>query len=299
MMNRRSTFLLAVIVVMVYFSLIIFMLRPLHGGRSYYGSNMGYSHLGLREIPRVNWCKDLRLRHPPSSHVVALVSYPGSGNTWLRYLLQQVTGIMTGSIYMDYGLRMHGFPAENVTDGSVLVVKTHEAPPLEPDKFKSAILLIRNPRDAILADFNRLHKGHIGTAPKSAFKRKSHEQKKSEWSTYVFSQLSVWESLHHQWLSKFLGPIHVVFYELLVRDTRNTLLGILSFLNHTVSEEDMSCAVANREGIYKRKKKYKNFEPFSPEMYTVINKVRYRILQLITEYKNKHKNYTSHYRRIP
>lgn len=61
-------------------------------------------------------------------------------------------GIVTGSIYMDYGLRMHGFPAENVTDGSVLVVKTHEAPPRDPNKFKSAILLIRNPRDAILVN---------------------------------------------------------------------------------------------------------------------------------------------------
>lgn len=50
---------------------------------------------------------------------------------------------------MDYGLRVHGFPAENVTDGSVLVVKTH-AVPTDSDKFKSAILLIRNPRDAIL-----------------------------------------------------------------------------------------------------------------------------------------------------
>ncbi len=27
---------------------------------------------------------------------VALVSYPGSGNTWLRGLLEQVTGICTG-----------------------------------------------------------------------------------------------------------------------------------------------------------------------------------------------------------
>lgn len=53
---------------------------------------------------------------------------------------------------MDYGLKLHGFPAENVTDGSVLVVKTHESPPKEPDKFKSAILLIRNPRDAILVN---------------------------------------------------------------------------------------------------------------------------------------------------
>lgn len=50
---------------------------------------------------------------------------------------------------MDNGLRVHGFPAESVTDGSVLVVKTHQYPP-EDDKFHSAILLIRNPRDAIL-----------------------------------------------------------------------------------------------------------------------------------------------------
>ena len=50
---------------------------------------------------------------------------------------------------MDFGLRLHGFPAEHVTNGSVLVVKTH-ASPTESDKFNSAILLIRNPRDAIL-----------------------------------------------------------------------------------------------------------------------------------------------------
>lgn len=61
----------------------------------------------------------------------------------------------------------------------------------------------------------------------------------------------------------------------------------------------MNCAVANREGIYKRRKKYKNFDPFSPEMYSAINKVRRRVVQLITDYKNKHKNSTTHYRRIP
>ncbi|CAH0713986.1 unnamed protein product, partial [Brenthis ino] len=260
------------------------------GVKTFYGNNM-ISHLGLREAPRVDWCKSLRWRVPPSPDVVALVSFPGSGNTWLRYLLQQVTGIVTGSIYMDYGLRNHGFPAENVTDGSVLVVKTHEAPPLEPDKFKSAILLIRNPRDAILADFNRLHKGHIGTAPKSAFKH-SQKLKNVDWPTYVTNQLTMWESLHRLWLHKFLGPIHIVFYEMLVRDTRETLRGILNFLNYTVSEEDMNCAIENREGIYRRIKKYPNFDPFTPEMYLTINKARYRVLQLVSHMKRH--NFTSH-----
>lgn len=40
---------------------------------------------------RINWCKELRFLDPPKS-TVALVSFPGSGNTWLRYLLQQATG---------------------------------------------------------------------------------------------------------------------------------------------------------------------------------------------------------------
>ncbi|XP_068623422.1 WSCD family member AAEL009094 [Battus philenor] len=245
----------------------MFMLSPLHGVKSAYYGNNYMSHLGLRQAPSVNWCKELRLRSPPLPYAVALVSYPGSGNTWLRYLLQQVTGIVTGSIYMDYGLRVHGFPAENVTDGTVLVVKTHEAPPLETDKFKSAILLIRNPRDAILADFNRLHKGHIGTAPKSAFKKRSREHRRTDWSTYVSSQLKAWESLHNLWLTKFPGPIYMVFYETLLQETKNTLQGILNFLNYTITENDMNCALLNKEGIYRRKKKHRDFDPFTQDMY--------------------------------
>ncbi|GBP55733.1 WSCD family member AAEL009094 [Eumeta japonica] len=235
----------------------------------------------MRQVPSVSWCKELRWRSPPTSDVVALVSFPGSGNTWLRYLLQQITGIVTGSIYMDYGLRSHGFPAENVTDGSVLVVKTHEAPPVEPDKFKAAVLLIRNPRDAILVDFNRLHKGHIGTAPKAAFKIKESNPRKSEWSRYVAGQARAWEVLHRLWLAKFRGPMHIVTYEGLVHDTRGTLKGLLAFLNVTVTEDDIRCTLENREGIYRRKKKHKDFDPFTPDMYKELSMTRSRVLNLI------------------
>ena len=33
--------------------------------------------------------------------MTALVSFPGSGNTWVRYLLETASGIFTGSIYID------------------------------------------------------------------------------------------------------------------------------------------------------------------------------------------------------
>ena len=40
---------------------------------------------------RLRWCRPLNFLQP-SGPPVALASFPGSGNTWLRYLLQQATG---------------------------------------------------------------------------------------------------------------------------------------------------------------------------------------------------------------
>lgn len=57
-----------------------------------------------------------------------------------------------------------------------------------------------------------------------------------DWEKYVFIQLRVWEQLHRLWLNEFAGPIHIVFYETLVKNTSDVLHGILSFLNQTVSE---------------------------------------------------------------
>ena len=39
---------------------------------------------------------------------VALASFPNSGNTWLRYLIEGLTGIYTGSFYLDMGLTKKG-----------------------------------------------------------------------------------------------------------------------------------------------------------------------------------------------
>ncbi len=98
---------------------------------------------------------------------VALVSVPGSGNTWVRGLLEKATGICTGSIYCDFPLRIKGFVGENVHDGSVLVVKTHtsdyqwEGALLEKRNsddalYSSAILLLRNPFDTFVSEWNRI-----------------------------------------------------------------------------------------------------------------------------------------------
>jgi hypothetical protein len=55
---------------------------------------------GIRAASRRNrlqWCQPLRFLEEPGP-VVALASFPGSGNTWVRYLLQQATGERRGYI---------------------------------------------------------------------------------------------------------------------------------------------------------------------------------------------------------
>ncbi len=105
---------------------------------------------------------------------VALASFPGSGNTWVRGLLQQITGVCTGSIYCDATLRQRGFLGEGIKSGNTLVIKTHQTDPRwsgvtysqsEPFKYfkklrdvplyGAAILIVRNPYDALVAEWHR------------------------------------------------------------------------------------------------------------------------------------------------
>ena len=108
------------------------------------------------------------------SSPIALASFPGSGNTWVRGLLQNITGVCTGGIYCDPTLRRSGYPGECIRSGVVLVVKTHQTAPrwtgVHYDKsapfkyfkklehipvYSSAIFLIRNPFDALIAEWHR------------------------------------------------------------------------------------------------------------------------------------------------
>ena len=45
---------------------------------------------------------------PKCRSPVALASFPGSGNTWLRHMLEGASGIFTGSRYKDLQIQMFG-----------------------------------------------------------------------------------------------------------------------------------------------------------------------------------------------
>lgn len=119
-----------------------------------------------------------------SGGVVALASFHGSGNTWVRHLLEQASGVFTGSIYCDRSLKLV-FPGEQVVGPNVLVVKTHQCDstelPLDVQQalgqrhYNKAIVLVRNPFDALVSEANRrwnTHRAvdsHVGLAEEAAF----------------------------------------------------------------------------------------------------------------------------------
>jgi hypothetical protein len=107
-----------------------------------------------------------RTFRPESSKPAVLASFPGSGNTWTRLLLEHASGFYTGSVYDDVDL-MRLLPAEGVDSGAVLVVKAH----LNPAKYmpqttaERIILLVRHPFDAIWSEYNRrIAGGHANIA---------------------------------------------------------------------------------------------------------------------------------------
>ncbi|XP_055706313.1 WSCD family member AGAP003962 [Phlebotomus papatasi] len=217
-----------------------------------------------------------------NSKIVALASFPGSGNTWLRYLLQQATGILTGSVYKDYGLMKSGFPAENVKNSSVLVIKTHERGPKVWSSFNRAILLVRDPLRAILAEFNRQSGGHVGFASPDRYKR----TKGRYWEQFVQKQLTAWELMNVGWAKNFTGPLKVVFYDDLVGDVEGTLRDVLHFLNWPIDENLFSCAMSRKEGIYQRKKRLMSFDPFTPQMKLELEEKRQEVFSILGRNEN-------------
>jgi hypothetical protein len=92
---------------------------------------------------------------------ILLVSYPRSGNSYLRKILELRTGIITGSDsrpnrVLAASLLSFGYCGEGIVDQSVWIVKSHFPERLGYIRFPvdKAILVVRNPFDAIESYFH-------------------------------------------------------------------------------------------------------------------------------------------------
>ena len=101
-------------------------------------------------------CKSMSFQK--TGKTVALLSFPGSGNSWVRQLLETTTGIYTGT-YKDCDdfYISNGMIGEGVYTDNVIAVKIHHtnANDLKWLYGHSIIYVVRNPFDTILAEWNR------------------------------------------------------------------------------------------------------------------------------------------------
>lgn len=211
-------------------------------------------------------CKERMFLPHKSTSLVALSSFPGAGNTWLRHLIELVSGFYTGSFYFDGTLYNRGFKGEKDfwRSGRSVCVKTHESGQKEIQMFSAAVLLVRNPYKSLMAEFNRKCAGHLGHASDAQWKSK-------EWPEFVSSYAPWWASHALSWL-KFSRQLLVVHYEQLQQSLLPELRRIMSFLNVTLNEERLLCAQGNQDGHFKRSgSKRPSFDPFSPDMRSTID----------------------------
>ena len=162
-----------------------------------------------------------------NNETIALASFPRSGNTWLRYLIEEATGEKSGSVY----------PADRVMprprDG--IVIKTHE---LDLHRYDRAIHIVRNPFDAIASYFH--WKIDIdGLQP--------------DWSDHVICSVEQWKQHTSSWLGATF-PVYRVKYEDLLKDSVGELDKVTTWLGYELSATELKSIVArsNLERMRKR-----------------------------------------------
>ena len=113
------------------------------------------SNVSMHLPPIHQHCTKMSFKN--SGPVVALASYPGSGNSWVRQLLESSTGVYTGTVYCDKSYIEVGMIGEGITTNNVIAIKTHYPytrvkKQMNPDK---VIYIVRSPFKCILSENNR------------------------------------------------------------------------------------------------------------------------------------------------
>ena len=205
--------------------------------------------------------------------LMALVSFPRSGNTWIRSLIEMATGIFTGSEYNTVTL-LDSFPGESVwSDGTTIVQKTHHRCVMIKESIgwmemgmewrldiiktfnKSGILLIRDPYKAIESYW---HLVKTDSFTKSA---EVDDFASEEFTTFVNVAIVRWFEIIDDWLT-YAEQLHVTFYEDWLYNSRKEMERVLEFLNIDPYESRLHCLQSDF-GQFKRKKGSNLQSPYS------------------------------------
>lgn len=176
----------------------------------------------------------------------ALASFPRSGNTWTRIVLQEMTGVVSGSVYHD---KLAPEPLSEIPGTEdVFIVKTHKdslqfhvrqsgarEESSEVATFDAVILLVRNPFDAVMSDLNHSFSHTFsGTLAHLTSQMRSHAK----------DRFSDWQRSVHAWMDHYTRsdiPFLLVRYEDIIRSPKRSFSDMLMFLGAAVDEEKVDC----------------------------------------------------------
>ena len=176
-------------------------------------------------------------------HRVWLASFPGSGNTWTRLMLELATGLRTGSTDVDGAFLRLGLAGEGKTDAAeTLVIKNHypqqfpwDLIDTNPIDFAPAIVLIRHPLSAALSHTHNQHAGHSMELSEAKL-RQFFERDRDE-------HLAGWRR-HTEFWQSYGGQTLVVRYEDVVRAPIAVYQRrLLPFLGVHAAVDRLRCAV--------------------------------------------------------
>ena len=208
------------------------------------------------------------------NQISLLASYPRSGNTLLRTLLERITSFVSGSdtrpdrtlsrsLALDHDLVGEGLVGGNsnqsntkpgsmssvhmqnlhqgVYDPPVYIVKTHfpERKGWKPVKGSKVLLLVRNPYDAIDSYWNLCCTNtHTRSLDESVYTKYA-----EKFEGLARHEIKIWCNFHYYWIDickEERVPLLLVRYEDLVLDTEAEMLRVIKFLtvNHGVDNEN-------------------------------------------------------------
>ena len=200
----------------------------------------------------------------------ALASSPGAGNRWVRFILEELTGVFTGSKYCDSKQLFSGFFGESMLSNHVLAIETYGMND-SLSQYDSVIYVIRNPYHTILSQLTKKY-AKMDSAL-AVIEDKDFQTGLMKWASSVES-----------WLMHSSKPVHVVSYDQLLATTEAELLRLVHFLDIPISTRTVACIVNSSSNSYK----YDRFGPRNP----FSEEQRKQVQEVILKYErvwHKHK----------
>ena len=175
---------------------------------------------------------------------------------------------------------MHDTIGEGVMDSSVLVVKTHHYEENSMIRFAKIVMLVRDPHEAILSEFNRQSSNsQTGHAPRTSFEGQ-------HWKDFAYHMIEEWAKANIFWYKSFPDPSTrlVTFYDKLVTETEEELKKIVEFLGMRISAETMQCIMDNKEGPFHRTSSDNvGLEVFDDNMTAIVDSTKQRVYKILND----------------